>query len=166
MPEKEGIGALPCRKRLQRHAIMAILVAILSLLIPGFHCKAQAGRGDRGSAWAEIWLLARLIHAEAEGEPYIGKVAVGAVVLNRVESPLFPDTVSGVIYEPGAFSPVYDGRINLPPDTISLKAAEDALKGWDPTYGALYFYNPAKSTSWWVFTRQVTVRIGDHIFAR
>ncbi|HHY47574.1 MAG TPA: spore cortex-lytic protein [Firmicutes bacterium] len=154
------------KRRTAGYVIGLMLVAAIVLSATAPYQRAYAARGDRGSAWAEEWLLARLIHAEAEGEPYAGRVAVGAVVLNRVESPLFPATVSGVIFEPGAFSPVYDGRINLLPDQSSLNAARDALMGWDPSFGALYFYNPAKTTSWWIFTRPITTRIGNHIFAR
>lgn len=154
------------KRRTTRRVIGLVLAAVMMLSTAGIYQKTYAASGDRGSAWSEQWLLARLIHAEAEAEPYMGKVAVGAVVLNRVESPLFPGTVSGVIYEPGAFTPVYDGRINLPPDQTSLRAAQDALRGWDPSFGALYFYNPAKTTSWWVFTRPITTRIGNHVFAR
>ncbi len=101
---------------------------------------------------------------EARGEPYIGKVAVGAVVLNRVRSPKFPNTVAGVVYQPLAFTAVADGQINLTPDKDSIKAARDALNGWDPTYGCLYYWNPATATSRWIWSRKVTLKIGKHWF--
>nr|WP_272876598.1 spore cortex-lytic enzyme [Clostridium sp. Cult1] len=110
------------------------------------------------------YLLARTIHGEARGEPYIGKVAVGAVVLNRVRSPKFPNTVAGVVYQPLAFTAVADGQINLTPDKDSIKAARDALNGWDPTYGCLYYWNPATATSRWIWSRKVTLKIGKHWF--
>lgn len=114
----------------------------------------------------DIYLLARAVHGEARGEPYIGKVAVAAVILNRVKSPEFPNTIAGVIYQPGAFTAVSDGQINLTPDEESIAAARDALNGWDPTDGALYYYNPEKSTSKWIWTREVHLVIGKHHFAR
>ena len=106
------------------------------------------------------------MHAEARGEPYIGKVAVAAVILNRVKNPSFPNTIAGVIYQPGAFTAVADGQINLAPDEEALRAARDALNGWDPTYGAIYYYNPAKATSGWIWSRPVHIVIGRHRFAR
>lgn len=117
------------------------------------------------SADSEIYTLAQLVHAEARGEPYVGKVAVAAVVLNRVRSASFPNTISGVIYQAGAFDCVADGQINLPPDNDSLRAARDAMNGWDPTGGCVYYYNPAKSTSAWIWSREVRLSIGAHSFA-
>lgn len=114
---------------------------------------------------SETYLLGRLVHGEARGEPYVGKVAVAAVVLNRVRSSLFPNTISGVIYQAGAFDAVADGQINLTPDEDSLRAARDALAGWDPTGGCLYYYNPVTSTNSWIWTRQVQLSIGKHHFA-
>ena len=113
----------------------------------------------------DLYMLAKCIHAEARGEPYIGKVAVGAVILNRVASPDFPDSIYGVIYQPWAFTAVHDGQINLEPEAASYQAATDALNGWDPTYGSLYYYNPATASSSWIFSRQTVVTIGDHVFA-
>lgn len=113
----------------------------------------------------DVELLARLIHGEARGEPYVGMVAVGAVVLNRVRSSSFPGTIAGVIYQPGAFDAVADGQINLTPNEQSRRAARDALNGWDPTNGCLYYYNPATATSKWIWTREVRLNIGDHSFA-
>lgn len=114
---------------------------------------------------SESYLLGRLVHGEARGEPYVGKVAVAAVVLNRVKSPSFPNTISGVIYQSGAFDAVSDGQINLTPDEDSLRAARDALNGWDPTGGCLYYYNPATATNGWIWSRTVQLSIGKHNFA-
>ena len=114
---------------------------------------------------SDLNLLARLIYGEARGESYTGKVAVGAVVLNRVKSASFPNTVSGVIYQPYAFTAVSDGQINLTPDQSCMEAAKAAMNGWDPTYGAIYYYNPSTATSKWIFSRKTTVTIGNHVFA-
>lgn len=113
---------------------------------------------------SDEYLLARAIHGEARGEPYVGKVAVGAVIMNRTRSPLFPNTIAGVIYQPLAFTAVADGQINLTPNKDALKAAKDALNGWDPTYGTLYYWNPATATSKWIWSRKVTLKIGKHWF--
>lgn len=114
----------------------------------------------------DVHLLAQMIHAEAAGEPHLGKVAVGAVILNRVRSPLFPNTLRGVLFQPGQFQPVMNGTFWRAPGAASLRAAREALNGWDPSRGALYFYNPARSTNRWIFTRPVILRIGNHVFAR
>lgn len=111
-------------------------------------------------------LLARLIHGEARGEPYEGMVAVGAVVLNRVSDSRFPNTIAGVIYQNGAFDVVTDGQINLAPDDRSLKAARDALNGWDPSYGCVYYFNPSTATSKWIWSRPLVVKIGNHNFCK
>lgn len=128
--------------------------------------KAVAASASSGSSYAQnVELLARLIHGEARGEPYVGMVAVGAVVLNRVKSSRFPNTIAGVIYQAGAFDAVADGQINLTPNEQSRRAARDALNGWDPTNGCLYYYNPRTATSKWIWTREVRLNIGDHSFA-
>ncbi len=114
----------------------------------------------------DVMLLSRIINAEAKGEPYLGKVAVGAVILNRVESPLFPNTLSGVLFQPGAFQAVSNGTIWSQPDEASVKAANNALSGWDPSYGCLYFWNPATSTSGWIWSKVPVMRVGEHVFAR
>ena len=113
----------------------------------------------------DLYLLAKCIHAEARGEPYVGQVAVGAVILNRVADPNFPNTIYGVIYQPWAFTAVHDGQIDLEPEASSFQAATDALNGWDPTYGCIYYYNPATASSSWIFSRQTVTTIGKHIFA-
>lgn len=114
---------------------------------------------------SDLYLMAKAIYAEGRGESYTGQVAIGAVILNRVKSPSFPNSVSGVIYQPGAFTAVSDGQINLEPDQTAYDAARDAFNGWDPTYGCLYYYNPAKATSAWIFNRQTVTVIGRHVFA-
>lgn len=111
-------------------------------------------------------LLAHLVHGEARGEPYIGQVAVAAVVLNRVRDARFPKTIAGVIYQPGAFTAVSDGQINLVPGQTSYKAARDALNGWDPSRGALYYFNPATATNKWIWSRPVVAVIGKHRFCK
>ena len=113
---------------------------------------------------ANVNLLARIISAEARGEPYEGQVAVGAVVLNRVEHPSFPDTLSGVIYQPGAFTAITDGQFNEPIADSAYRAARDALNGLDPSGGAIYYYNPDKTSNQWIRTRPVIKRIGAHLF--
>ena len=113
----------------------------------------------------DLYLLAKCIHAEARGESYVGQVAVGAVILNRVADPDFPNSIYGVIYQPWAFTAVHDGQINLEPEASSYQAATDALNGWDPTYGSIYYYNPATASSSWIFSRQTVVTIGKHVFA-
>ena len=115
---------------------------------------------------ADVNLLARLIYGEARGESYVGQVAVGAVVMNRIRSSSFPNTMSGVIYQRYAFTAVDDGQINLIPNATAKKAAKDAMNGWDPTYGAIYYYNPKTATSSWIFSRKTTVTIGNHVFAK
>ena len=109
-------------------------------------------------------LLARVVYGEARGEPYTGQVAVAAVVLNRVKSSSFPNTVAGVVYQSGAFDCVSDGQINLTPNQSAYNAARDALNGWDPTYGCLFYYNPRTATSKWMLSRTVKLNIGNHAF--
>ena len=111
-------------------------------------------------------LLAHLVYAEARGEPYSGQVGVAAVVLNRVESSSFPNTVAGVIYQAGAFSVVNDGQINLTPNQTAYNAARDALNGWDPVYGAIYYFNPDTATSKWIWSRPHIITIGKHRFCK
>lgn len=111
-------------------------------------------------------LLAKLIYAEARGEPYTGQVAVGAVCMNRVKSSSFPNSLSGVIYQSGAFDAVSDGQINLTPNSTARKAAQDALNGWDPSYGAIYYFNPSTATNKWIWSRPMTVTIGRHRFCK
>ncbi|WP_294489964.1 spore cortex-lytic enzyme [uncultured Ruminococcus sp.] len=113
---------------------------------------------------ANVNLLARIISAEARGEPYAGQVAVGAVILNRIEHPSFPDTLSGVIYQDGAFTAIVDGQFNQPVSSSAYNAARDALNGWDPTGGCIYYYNPKKTSNKFMWSRQTVTVIGDHRF--
>jgi len=132
----------------------------------GYGGGAAAAAGPERPG-VNIDLLARVVRAEAEAEPYEGKVAVAAVLLNRVADPRFPKTLEGVIYEPYAFESVANGRIyQSPPTAEDLRAARDAVNGWDPTYGAVFFWNPNKPVSSWVWTRTIITQIGNHVFAR
>lgn len=140
--------------------------------IVGAKTLAALGLRDGGSSSnsstytnSDINLLARLIYGEARGESYTGQVAVGAVVLNRVKSSSFPNTISGVIYQSYAFTAVADGQINLKPNATAIAAAKDAMNGWDPTGGALYYYNPSTATSSWIYSRKTLTTIGNHVFA-
>ena len=125
---------------------------------------AGEGAGASADQSGDLYLLARLISAEARGEPYIGQVAVGAVVLNRVEHPSFPNTISGVIYQPGAFSCMDDGQFDQPVAESAFRAAQEALDGYDPSYGAIYYFNPVTATSKWIWSRPLIVQIGNHRF--
>lgn len=120
--------------------------------------------GYSSSSSSNLNLLARLISAEARGEPYVGQVAVGAVVLNRVQHPSFPDTIAGVIYQTGAFSCLDDGQFNQPISESAYRAARDALNGWDPVGGSIYYYNPATATNQWIRSRPYITTIGKHVF--
>lgn len=126
--------------------------------------QKKTGGGTAYSRSDDVTLLAKAITGEARGEPYIGQVAVGAVVLNRTRHPSFPNTIAGVIYQPGAFTAVSDGQINLAPAESCVKAAQDALNGWDPTSGCRYYWNPATATSKWIWSRKVEKKIGKHWF--
>lgn len=124
------------------------------------------GSGSSGSNSSDVTLLSKLIYGEARGEPYTGQVAVGAVILNRVKSSSFPNTIAGVIYQPGAFDAVSDGQINMTANSTSKKAAQDAINGWDPSYGAIYYFNPSTATNKWIWSRPMTVTIGKHRFCK
>lgn len=118
------------------------------------------------TATGDTYLLAQCIYGESRGEPYKGQVAVGAVILNRVRSSAFPNSIAGVIYQRGAFSAVDDGQINLRPNDTALKAAKDAMNGWDPTGGCLFYYNPKKTTNAWICSKPIVLRIGEHVFCK
>lgn len=120
--------------------------------------------GGGSSSSTDLNLLARVVYGEARGEPYTGQVAVAAVVLNRVRSSSFPNTIAGVVYQSGAFDCVADGQINLSPNQSAYNAARDALNGWDPSYGCLFYYNPRTATSKWMLSRTVKLNIGNHAF--
>lgn len=124
------------------------------------------GGGSTGGSDKNVYLLAQCISGEARGESYKGQVAVGAVILNRVKSSKFPNTIAGVIYQRGAFDAVSDGQINQAPTDSCLKAARDAMNGYDPTGGCLYYYNPATTTNKWMLSKPVSLRIGNHVFCR
>ena len=128
--------------------------------------SSSSSSGSSSISSSDLNLLSRLVYAESRGEPYEGQVAVAAVVLNRVKSSSFPNTVAGVIYQPGAFSVVDDGQINLTPNSTAKKAAQDALNGWDPSYGALYYFNPNTATSSWIWSRPLIRQIGNHRFCK
>ena len=127
---------------------------------------SSSSSGSSSSNSSDLNLLARAIYGEARGESYTGQVAVGAVILNRVKSSSFPNTIAGVIYQSGAFDAVSDGQINLTPDSTAKKAAQDAMNGWDPTYGAIYYFNPNTATNKWIWSRPMTVTIGKHRFCK
>ena len=132
----------------------------------GINTSSSSGGASTSTGRSKnLDLLARLVYAEARGEPYLGQVAVAAVVLNRVEHASFPYTISGVIYQSGAFDVVADGQINMEPDAQAVRAAQDAMNGWDPTGGCIYYYNPARTTSSWIYSRTVMTVIGKHYFA-
>lgn len=149
-------------KKRNKIILSALTIALLISLI-NFNTQSRAqGNGNI----SDVQLLARAINGEARGEPYEGQVAVGAVILNRVKDPKFPNTIAGVIYQPGAFTAVSDGQINVPidPNSTVVKAARDALNGWDPTNGCLYYWNPATATSKWIWSRKIVKKIGKHNF--
>lgn len=137
-----------------------------TLAAMGITSSSNNSSSSSNSNSSSLDLLSRLVYAEARGEPYTGQVAVAAVVLNRVSSSSFPNTVAGVIYQSGAFDVVSDGQINLAPNSTAKKAAQDAINGWDPSYGALYYFNPNTATSGWIWSRPLTVVIGNHRFCK
>lgn len=144
-----------------------LIIAIIYFLIELIPVKEVKAASNSGST-SDVQLIARAINGEARGEPYEGQVAVGAVILNRVKSSKFPNTISGVIYEPGAFTAVADGQINVPISEGStvVKAARDALNGWDPTGGAIYYFNPDTATNKWIWSRPLIKTIGKHRFCK
>lgn len=128
---------------------------------------STGGSGSSSSSnSSDVMLLARCIYGEARGEPYAGMVAIGGVILNRVDDPRFPKSISGVIYQPGAFTAVSDGQINLTPSDQAIRAAKDAMAGWDPSCGAVYYYNPATATNQWIRSRPIVTTIGKHVFCK
>lgn len=141
---------------------LTLVINIILKIVDNQYVFAANGSSNA----SDTQLIARAINGEARGEPYEGQVAVGAVILNRVRSSKFPNTVAGVIYQSGAFTAVSDGQINVPiaEGSTVLKAAQDALNGWDPTGGALYYFNPATATSKWIWSRPVIKTIGKHRF--
>ncbi len=145
-----------------------LIFILMSLYILALNVEEKVQAQSSGTTDSDIQLLARAINGEARGEPYEGQVAVGAVILNRVEHSSFPNTIAGVIYQPGAFTAVADGQINVPIDENSTvyKAARDALNGWDPTNGCIYYFNPDTATNSWIWSRPLVKVIGKHRFCK
>ena len=129
----------------------------------GISSSSSSSGGNNSN---DLNLLSRVVYSEARGEPYVGQVAVAAIVLNRVSHSSFPNSVAGVVYQSGAFDAVSDGQINLTPDSTARKAAQDAINGWDPSYGAIYYFNPSTATNKWIWSRPMTVTIGKHRFCK
>ena len=163
-----GSGTLEAVKYFQRKNGLTVdgIAGPATLKAMGIYNSSNSGSSSSSSNSSNVNLLARLIYGEARGEPYTGQVAVGAVVMNRVKSSSFPNTISGVIYQSGAFDAVRDGQINLSPDSTATKAAQDAINGWDPSYGAVYYFNPSTATNKWIWSRPMTVTIGRHRFCK
>ena len=137
-----------------------------TLAAMGINSSSSGSGGSSGTNSSDVTLLSKLIYGEARGEPYTGQVAVGAVIMNRVKSSSFPNTIAGVIYQSGAFTAVSDGQINMTPNSTAKKAAQDAMNGWDPSYGAIYYFNPNTATNKWIWSRPMTVTIGKHRFCK
>lgn len=157
------------KKVLKFFAIIFVMLSVILIVLKMFYLlenNTQAASGN--SNVSDVQLLARAINGEARGEPYEGQVAVGAVILNRVSNSSFPNTIAGVIYQPGAFTAVSDGQINHAIDENStvVKAAQDAINGWDPTGGAIYYFNPNTATNKWIWSRPVVLTIGKHRFCK
>lgn len=137
-----------------------------TLKVMGITSTSSSSSSSSSNYSSNLNLLARVIYGEARGEPYSGQVAVGAVVMNRIKSSSFPNTLSGVVYQSGAFDAVKDGQVNLTPNDTARKAAQDAMNGWDPSYGAIYYFNPSTATNKWIWSRPMTVTIGKHRFCK
>ena len=163
-----GSGTLSAVKSFQRKNGLTVdgIAGTKTLNAMGIFNTSSGNSGTSSSNSTNLNLLSRLVYGEARGEPYSGQVAVAAVVLNRVSSSSFPNTVSGVIYQSGAFDAVSDGQINMTPDSNARKAAQDAINGWDPSYGAIYYFNPSTATNKWIWSRPMTVTIGKHRFCK
>ena len=149
--------------------ILLFSLAVITIIIVAIETKVMLVNAASGSnSSSDVQLIARAINGEARGEPYEGQVAVGAVIMNRVKSSKFPNTISGVIYQQGAFTAVSDGQINvaIAKESTVVKAAQDAINGWDPTGGALYYFNPNTATSSWIWSRPQIKTIGNHIFCK
>ncbi len=136
------------------------------LRIPGASAVSVSRSSDSNYSQDDLYWLARAVYGEARGESYTGQVAVAAVILNRLDSSQFPNTIRGVIFEPLAFTAVADGQIYQEPDATAYKAARAAMEGWDPSGNAMYYWNPAKATSKWIWSRPIIKRIGNHVFAK
>jgi len=156
-------------KRYYKILVSMVLILVLIILV-NFITKNDSNKvyAASSSSASDLQLMARAINGEARGEPYEGQVAVGAVILNRVKNSSFPNTIAGVIYQPGAFTAVSDGQINVPiaENSTVVKAAQDALNGWDPTGGAIYYFNPNTATNKWIWSRPLIKQIGKHRFCK
>lgn len=166
-----GSGTLAAVKKFQKKNGLSVdgIAGTKTLQAMGIYnssSSSSSGGSSSNISSSNLNLLSRTIYGEARGEPYTGQVAVAAVILNRVKSSSFPNTVSGVVYQAGAFDCVSDGQINLTPNETAKKAAQDALNGWDPTYGAIYYFNPATATNKWIWSRPMTITIGKHRFCK
>ena len=163
-------GRLDIRLRLALAAVLVVMVVGIGIYSKNYpEPLLRPVQGEGGAVgeptWDDIWLVSRMVAAEAQGEPFQGQVAVASVIFNRVRSPQFPGTVSGVLYEPWAYEPVMNGSFwSVDVTDEHLRATELALNGYDPTYGSLYFWNPATSSSPWIWTRRIIVSIGNHVF--
>lgn len=155
---------------MKKFLAILIIILFLILLFLGFGNESNTiiSKASSNSSNSDLQLMARAINGEARGESYEGQVAVGAVILNRVKHSSFPNTIAGVIYEPGAFTAVSDGQINEPIDENSTvyKAAQDALNGWDPTNGCIYYFNPNTATNKWIWSKTIVKTIGKHHFCK
>lgn len=148
-------------------AILLIFVGLAVVSDKTDFMQVQAKSGKAGTVSSnDVFVLSKIISGEARGEPFVGQVAVGAVIVNRVRNPNFPNSVYGVVFEPGAFTAVSDGQYFGAPTASSIKAARSAISGWDPTGGAIYYWNPATATSRWIWSRSIITRIGKHVFGR
>lgn len=156
-----------CKKMMVKLFIVSLSFVLIFMYISGIF-ELKKSNAANGNSVSDVQLLARAINGEARGESYEGQVAVGAVILNRVKSSSFPNSIAGVIYQPGAFTAVDDGQINVPisENSTVVKAAQDALNGWDPTNGALYYFNPNTATSDWIWSRPLIKTIGKHRFCK
>lgn len=163
-----GSQTLEAVKAFQRKNGLTVdgIAGTKTLAAMGITSSSNSSSSSSNNNSSDVTLLAKLIYGEARGESYTGQVAVGAVVLNRVKHSSFPNTIAGVIYQSGAFDAVSDGQINLTPDSTAKKAAQDAINGWDPSYGAIYYFNPSTATNKWIWSRPMTVTIGKHRFCK
>lgn len=148
--------------------ISLIIICSICLICFSNNLNDSKVLAANGNSASDLQLMARAINGEARGESYEGQVAVGAVIMNRVKHSDFPNTIAGVIYQPGAFTAVSDGQINVPIDESStvVKAAQDALNGWDPTGGCIFYFNPDTATSSWIWSKTIVKRIGKHNFCK
>lgn len=165
-----GSQTLAAVKKFQRKNGLTVdgIAGKKTLEAMGIFNSSSSGSSSSSGATnsSDLNLLSRLVYGEARGEPYTGQVAVAAVVLNRVKSSSFPNTIAGVIYQSGAFDVVSDGQINMTPNETAKKAAQDALNGWDPSYGAIYYFNPSTATNKWIWSRPMIITIGKHRFCK